>query len=70
MLNSKKMKFFKGNVEDLDAIAVIYCNTFIGYDYTSDDINEAKQTIIKHSTYPGFQGIKYINESNKVVGFA
>lgn len=29
-----------------------------------------KQTITKHSTYSGFKGITYINESDKVVGFA
>lgn len=39
--------------KDLNVLANIYCDAFIGNSHTSKDINEAKQTIKNHSTYPG-----------------
>ncbi|WP_404451568.1 GNAT family N-acetyltransferase [Virgibacillus necropolis] len=68
MINLKPIETSIG--KDVNALAEIYCGAFIGNDYTSEDLYEAKQTFIKHVTYPGFRGIKYINESEEILGFA
>ncbi|UOQ95321.1 GNAT family N-acetyltransferase [Halobacillus shinanisalinarum] len=60
-----KIKPFTNTDKDLEAIVEIYCQSF-----KKENAEKVLQTIIKHSTYEGFSGIKYVRESGKVLGFA
>ncbi|GAA0603423.1 GNAT family N-acetyltransferase [Virgibacillus siamensis] len=54
----------------LHEMAKLNCSVFKGSNYSSADLAEMVQTIRKHSTYPGFFGIKALNDDTELIGFA
>jgi len=61
---------FEASDIDLEEIGKLYCITFIGKDYSFDDLHNVINNIRKHAGYAGFKGLKAKDENGKVVGFA
>lgn len=61
---------FDGNDPMLYEMANLNCLVFIGLDYSSKDLDQITGTFQKHSTYPGFTGVKALSENGKMIGFA
>ncbi|MGP4108525.1 GNAT family N-acetyltransferase [Virgibacillus sp. L01] len=55
--------------EDLHSIVALYCKTFIGDTYTSQDFESAANNINKHTSYGGFKGLKAKDENGTLLGF-
>ncbi len=55
--------------EDLHSVAALYCKTFIGDTYTSQDFESAVENINKHTCYNGFKGFMAKDKSGTLLGF-
>ncbi|MFB4169411.1 GNAT family N-acetyltransferase [Virgibacillus sp. JSM 102003] len=69
MINNIMIKQFGKKDEDLHRIAALYCKTFIGGTYTSQDFESAANNINKHTSYEGFKGLKAKDENGTLLGF-
>lgn len=77
-IDAKEETITVGNIEtssfgmcdaDIDLIGELYCITFIGQDFRSEDLDGAVANIAKHSGYKGFKGLKAKDESGNLIGF-
>ncbi|SEA91981.1 Acetyltransferase (GNAT) family protein [Thalassobacillus cyri] len=56
--------------EDLHDIAKLYCRTFTGESFSSEELEAAVENIHKHTTYEGFIGLKATDLRGKLIGFS
>lgn len=60
---------FEAQDPDLNLMGILYCTTFLGADFSAEDLEEAIKNIEKHASYTGFKGFK-AKRRDELAGFA